>query len=148
MIFSQTAEYAVRAMASLATYPHGEPVRAADLSTATSIPTHYVSKILRRLVLAELLVSQKGQGGGFALARPPEQIRFIEILNAVDAFPTQGRCAFGWGSCDEVNPCPLHGAWTRLNDHLEEWATTTTLADVSEIGGPDGTPQPPLPPTD
>jgi Rrf2 family iron-sulfur cluster assembly transcriptional regulator len=130
MVLPQTAEYALRAMAWLATGPPGEPVRAADLSTCTGIPTHYLSKVLRRLVLAGLLDSQKGQGGGFSLARPPEEISFLDVLVSVDAYPTEGRCAFGWGSCDEANPCPLHGPWSQLNNQLREWASGTTLENV------------------
>lgn len=135
MLLSQTAEYALRAMTWLAVAPRGAPVRARDLSVDTGIPAHYLSKVLRRLVLSGLLTSQKGQGGGFSLARTPDQISFLEILSAVDAYPTAGRCAFGWGSCSEVQPCPLHPAWSALHDHLEEWATNTTLADVIEGSG-------------
>ncbi len=131
MRVSQTAEYALRAMAGLSTVAAGVPVRTADLSRLTSIPSHYLAKVLRRLVLADLLTSQKGQGGGFALARPAEDITFMEILVAVDAFPVEGRCAFGWDVCDEANPCPLHGVWSRLDDQLREWATGATLAEVA-----------------
>ena len=130
MLLSQTAEYALRAMTWLATQSPETPVRARDLSEGTGIPLHYLSKILRRLVLANLLVSQKGQGGGFALAREPEAIRFEDILAAVDAYPKSGRCAFGWGACNENDPCPLHDPWSHLNDALHHWATTTTLADA------------------
>ena len=52
MFISQTAEYAIRAMASIATLPAAEKVRATDLGRFTGIPAPYLSKILRRLVLA------------------------------------------------------------------------------------------------
>lgn len=131
MLLSQTAEYALRAMAGLATIPPGVPVRATDLSRATAVPPHYLAKVLRRLVLADLLTSQKGQGGGFTLARAAERITFMDILVAVDAISPEGRCAFGWEVCGEDHPCPLHGVWSGLNDRLREWATNSTLADVS-----------------
>ncbi len=134
MVLSQTAEYALRAMAWLSTIPVGEPMRVKDLSLATGIPSHYLSKVMRRLVLAGLLVSQKGQGGGFLLSKAPDEIPFIDILTAVDAYSTDGRCAFGWGQCDEVHPCPLHGSWSRLNEQLRSWAEGTTLADVAKDG--------------
>jgi len=134
MVLSQTAEYALRAMAWLATTPSEEPMRVKDLSTSTGIPSHYLSKVMRRLVLAGLLTSQKGQGGGFLLARPPEEIRFLDILTAVDAYSTDDRCAFGWGQCDAVHPCPLHGSWSRLNEQLKSWAEGTTLADIAKDG--------------
>jgi Rrf2 family iron-sulfur cluster assembly transcriptional regulator len=130
MLLSQTAEYALRAMAWLAYECPDAPVRAQDLSQGTGIPPHYLSKILRRLVLAGLLDSQKGQGGGFSLARPPESICYEEILVAVDAFPAHGRCAFGWGTCGADNPCPLHESWSCLSDAVQTWAANTTLAAV------------------
>ena len=132
MFVSQTAEYAIRAMSALATVPTGSLVRAADLGQSTGIPPSYLSKILRRLVLADLLVSRKGKSGGFALSRPAGRIQFIEILNAVNAFPEEGRCAFNWGLCDELEPCPLHGPWRRLKDRIHDWAINTSLAEVAE----------------
>ena len=131
MFISQTAEYAIRAMSAIATLPEGVRIRSADLGRATGIPAPYLSKILRRLVLAELLVSQKGQGGGFSLACPAAEIPFINILNAVDVIPTDGRCAFGWGDCDQLKPCPLHGAWSRLNHQIRDWANDTNLAEIA-----------------
>ena len=133
MLLSQTAEYALRAMAWLATAPGGEPVCAVDLSSATGIPTHYLSKVLRRLVLAGLLESQKGQGGGFSLSRAPRDIPFIEILSALDAYPTQGRCAFGWGECDPTDPCPLHNSWSQLGDQICAWASNTNLEEIANF---------------
>lgn len=133
---SQTAEYALRAMAWMAASPHKEPIRAQDMSKESGIPAHYLSKILRRMVLAGLLESRKGHGGGFELARPPEQILFKDILAAVDAYPSPGtpeHCAFGWGNCDPAHPCPLHIPWSRLHDSFHEWASTTTLAEVLEV---------------
>jgi len=137
MFISQTAEYAIRAMSALAILPEGRKIRATDLGQATGIPAPYLSKILRRLVLANLLISRKGQGGGFSLARPAAEIPFIEILDAIDAFPAEGRCAFGWGNCDQLSPCPLHGSWSRLSKHLRGWANDSNLAEVAEAAKAD-----------
>lgn len=133
MLVSQTAEYALRAMAYLATLENGAAVRALDLSEATAIPPHYLSKILRRLVLHDLLLSRKGHGGGFTLARPRDQIRFLDILAAADAAPSENVCAFGWGSCDSQHPCPLHDSWNGMNQEFLRWARETTLADVTSL---------------
>ena len=133
MLLSQTAEYALRAMAWLATREEGSAMRATDLSDATDIPSHYLSKIMRRMVVSGLLTSRKGHGGGFCLAKPKNEIRYIDILSAVDSAPVESQCAFGWGVCDTVNPCPLHPTWSRVSDHFYQWATDCTLADVSEL---------------
>lgn len=130
MILSLTAEYAFRAMARLAVQPDGEALRATDLSEATGIPPHYLSKIMRRLVAAGLLESERGHGGGFRLARPAEAIAFSDILAAVDAELDPTRCAFGWGRCNAKNPCLLHPLFSKLNGAVTDWASGSTLADV------------------
>lgn len=126
--FSQTAEYALRVVAWIAGRPDGEPTLARDLSAATLIPEQYLMKILRRLVLAGLLESRKGRGGGFVLSKAPEQICFGDVLAAVDAYPEQDRCAFGWGACDPSRPCPLHTSWGPMSETFRRWASTSTFA--------------------
>jgi Rrf2 family protein len=127
---SQTAEYALRVMTLLARHEPGEPLLTRDLSLESGIPAQYLSKILRRLVLAGLLESQKGRGGGFVLSRAPAEITFREVLTAVDAFPREDRCAFGWGKCDPSHACPLHSTWTGMSAHFQHWASTSTFDDV------------------
>ncbi len=130
---SQTAEYAFRAMAWIASQSPRDPVLARDLSKGTRIPAQYLSKILRRLVLAGILESRKGRGGGFFLARPPGEIRFKEVLAAMDAYPQEDRCAFGWGACDRTHPCPLHDSWSRMSKGFRDWAANTTFTEMCNV---------------
>ena len=134
MILPQTAEYALRAMAQLATMPPDQAVRSADLSALTQIPESYLAKVLQKLVARHLLVSEKGHHGGFRLARAKASIRFIDILTAVDVDLEPDRCAFGWKRCSAKNPCLLHPTFAPLKSAYTEWATKTTLSDL----GPDG----------
>lgn len=129
-LLPQTAEYALRAMAWIALRSPRQPVLARDLSHETSIPAEYLAKILRRLVLAGVLESRKGRGGGFTLSRPPGRIRFRDVLEAVDAFPRDDRCAFGWGACNPSRPCPLHDHWANMAGAFRRWATDSTFGDL------------------
>ena len=131
MLLPQTAEYALRAMAQLATLPEGEPVRTADLAREAGIPESYLSKIMRRLVAEGLLTSEKGHGGGFKLRHPPEKVRFIDILRALDVDLEENRCAFGWDHCSDAKPCVLHPAFVQLKEEHIAWATRTTLAGLA-----------------
>lgn len=134
MIGSQTAEYALRVLAFMSMDSSNEPMRAHDLSRQLGIPSPYLSKIMRRLVEAGLLDSRKGHGGGFVFARPLSEIRFADILEAVDQeAPPQG-CVFGWQTCDEDRPCPLHPFWKSLRDDFESWACAHSLEEVREHG--------------
>lgn len=134
MVLNQTAEYSFRAMAALAGLAPGESIAAPALAERTGIPVHYLSKVMRKLVLGKLVRGQKGHGGGFQLARAPGSIRFAEILAVTDQYPAPDRCGFGWGTCDPRNPCPLHPAWSRLNEAFQRWAESMTLADVTLPG--------------
>ncbi len=131
MLLPQTAEYAFRAMTCLLKrYPDGA-TRSQDLSEQANIPPFYLSKVMRRLVLAGLVTSQRGHGGGFRLAKPPEQIRFLDILEAVDYQAEMGRCAFGIGRCNPDNPCPLHPAWSTLQGQFLVWASSNRLDSLT-----------------
>lgn len=133
----KTTEYALRAMGWLATLPPGTAATSAEFAEHTRIPRHYVSKLMRRLVIAGLVRSQRGHGGGFVLARPPDQIRFAEILGAVD-FPGElGACVFGRSECSDVNPCPLHPMWVELRTRFVTWAEETHLGQVKPDEIPD-----------
>ena len=94
------------------------------------MPRSYLSKILRQLVVAGLLDSQKGHHGGFTLTRPSAQIRLYDVLVAVDEDPTVERCLFGWGLCDPEDTCAAHDVWTILQRQFVRWAEEHTLADL------------------
>lgn len=135
MQLPQSVEYALRAMAYIANLPPDLAVRAHDLAAATNVPPHYLSKLMRRLVVAGLLKSQKGHHGGFVLAMPARYVRALDIMMAADFRPNPTHCAFGWGNCRPAEPCPLHPAWSTLNEAICSWAATTTLADMLVEGG-------------
>jgi Rrf2 family protein len=107
-------------------------IRARDLSGEVDVPPSYLSKIMRRLVEAGLLASQKGHGGGFRIAKPLSEIRFADVLLAVDQEVRPEGCAFGWATCSELHPCPLHPFWKVLKDQFEHWAQEHTLQDVRD----------------
>ena len=130
MHFNRTTEYAFRAMANLALQRQGQAMPAKALSEATGIPKHYLSKIMKKLVEARLVTSQKGHGGGFTLGKPKKEIHYLDILVASGYEPHPNRCVFGWGECNTEAPCPLHDSWRELNEAFKDWAMKKTLIDV------------------
>jgi len=129
MYLSRPAEYALRAMTYLARSKPGVRVRARDLAKATDVPPAFLAKIMRALTTGGLLDAQKGHNGGFLLARPASEIRFIDVLRAVDFKPDAEHCLFGLGNCNAENPCPLHYEWAVLKQQIENWASSHNLAD-------------------
>ena len=76
-------EYALRAMAELAAQPD-RPFSRNDLADAQELPGKFLESILRDLVREGLLVSRRGTGGGFQLAKPPAEISLAAVVRAVD----------------------------------------------------------------
>jgi Rrf2 family protein len=136
MILTHTGIYALRAMAYLATCGEGVFVSSATLAADTHVPASYLSKIMRRLVRAKLVLSRKGHSGGFALAVSAEEVSFNDILLATGFSSVRGRCFFGQRDCDPKNPCLLHFFWDDLQRSFQQWAEKTTLADVRQANTP------------
>ncbi|HUM11413.1 MAG TPA: Rrf2 family transcriptional regulator [Myxococcaceae bacterium] len=130
MVLSQTAQYALRALTVLTALGPGATARTRDLAGPARVPNDYLSKIMRKLVEAKLLVSERGHHGGFRLARPPGDITLAEILEAVDEGIDLKECAFGFSRCDARNPCPLHPVYSELSESVKAWAQRSTLADA------------------
>jgi Rrf2 family protein len=129
MYLSRPAEYALRAMTYIAQQEPTQRVLTRDLAEAINVPAPFLSKIMRRLTADGILNAKKGHHGGFLLAKPPEDVRFIDIMRAVDFEPTSDHCLFGLENCDSQNPCPLHSEWSVLKGQIEQWATSHTLGD-------------------
>lgn len=129
MLLNLTAVYGLRALAVLATLGPGESLNAEALAERTGVPQQYLSKVMRKLVLAKLVRSQRGHGGGFQLLRAPSSIRVADALAALD-LEVGGGCAFGFAACDPKNPCVLHPLWSRLQQNLGDWTEGCTFGDL------------------
>ncbi|MFC1688190.1 RrF2 family transcriptional regulator [Pseudomonadota bacterium] len=132
MYLSRPAEYALRAMSHLARIESAGRVRTQDLAKAVDVPPSFLSKIMRKLTESGILDAQKGHNGGFLLARPASEVRFIDILRAVDFEPDTQHCLFGLGNCDARHPCPLHDEWGALKAEIDHWARSHSLAESME----------------
>jgi len=130
MYLSRPAEYALRVMTYMALLDPAKRVRARDLSRAVDVPEHFLSKIMRRLTEYGILDAKKGHNGGFVIAKPLSEVRFLDILRAVDFEPSADHCLFGLGNCDAQHPCPLHHEWSILKNQIEQWARSHTLGEA------------------
>lgn len=133
-MFSQTIEYALRAMLHIASLGPNAAASSERIAAHTKVPRGYLSKILRDLVIAELITSQRGPRGGFTLARPAAEITIFDVVECVDPITRITRCPLG--NPAHVKLCPLH---QRLDDALqsiEREFRATTLADIVETNTP------------
>jgi Rrf2 family protein len=127
---SSTAEYALRAMTTLAIDGRERALNARALAEVTRVPVHYLNKIMKQLVEAGLVTSAKGHGGGFRLGKVPSRICYLDILKVVGYNFESRQCVFGWDACRSDRPCPMHEAWSKANEDFVDWARRTTLASL------------------
>ncbi len=133
----------MRVMACFAVLPQNTAARSAELSEQSGVPPHYLSKVLRKLVKAEILSATKGHGGGFMLARPPSKVRLIDIIEAVETKTPTKQCIFGWRVCDSRNPCVLHHRWSAVSEAFQEWIRKTTIEQIKHDATENGWLAPP-----
>jgi len=127
-VFSQTVEYALRAVVHLAS--HSPAARTTDqIAEATLVPRAYLSKVLQSLIRAGLVQSQRGLGGGMALARPASDLTILEVVNAVEPLARIRTCPLGLAA-HGVHLCPLHSRLDAAIANVEEALGGTTLAEL------------------
>src|SRR5437588_10895721 len=131
---STRGDYASRALPSLALHADGtKPTSVRDIAERTALPQPYLEQILLALKGAGLVRSKRGVGGGYVLARPPEEITLAQIVSAVDGPIMVGD--FGEphqnGACDHEGQCVLLSVWADVGEHMRQHLTSYTLADVA-----------------
>ena len=130
-MLSRTAEYAVRAMVLLGRHYGERAIRADEIATHLGAPRNYLSKTLNALARRRLLLSARGPGGGFVLARPPEEISIADIVDVfAEQRPDDVRCLLRDVPCDPRHPCAAHVRWSAITRQAREPLLRTTIAQL------------------
>lgn len=133
-MISRTAEYAIRAVLSLAGLAEGEARPANEIARMLGVPGNYLAKTLNRLARSGLLVSVRGPGGGYRLARPAGEITMAEVVGEFDEIGPSGECVMGGRACDIRDPCMAHERWKSLSESMVRLMDDTTVADIMSGG--------------
>ena len=111
-------------------------VQIKDISAQEKIPTKYLEQILLALKNAGLLQSKMGVGGGYYLAKAPEQINLGQIIRVLDGPLAPIHCvshmAYEPCGCPDEETCGLRMVMGDVRDAIAEILENTTLADVTE----------------
>jgi Rrf2 family iron-sulfur cluster assembly transcriptional regulator len=132
MKLSTKGRYAVTALADIALNGAAGPVTLAGISARQGISLAYLEQLFVKLRRRGLVVSVRGPGGGYRLARAPEETRISDIMAAVDerlnAMGCEGREGEHCGTSKEA--CLTHELWEQLSAHVHVFLSRTTIADV------------------
>lgn len=139
MKLSSQEEYGLRCLLHLARQEYGTSLTIPEISQAEGISHHNVGKLLRILRQSGFVESVRGQHGGYALARAPEQVVVADVLNAL------GGRLFDSNFCDHhsgaeencahtLSACSVRALWSRLQDAVDEVLQRLTLRDLLREG--------------
>ena len=134
MKLTTRGRYAVTAMLDLAINGGKRPVSLADISGRQEISLSYLEQLFAKLRREQLVTSARGPGGGYRLARPPSEIRVVEVLKAVDE--TVNALHTGAGAKGAVSGSRAQSLnnrlWEGFSAHVYVFLHQTRLSDVIE----------------
>ncbi|HXV14898.1 MAG TPA: Rrf2 family transcriptional regulator [Candidatus Krumholzibacteria bacterium] len=134
MIHSPTCQHALRALIYLAEKDAPGPVLVREIAEAADVPHPSLAKILHSLRGRGLVRSTKGPGGGYQLARPGDQMRVIEVIEAVDGrVDLDTVCVLGLDTCSDEAPCALHDVWKLFRNNYAATLTKMTLREAANV---------------
>lgn len=128
---SKLTDYGTMVLAQLDA-SESELTTAGQLADATHLALPTVSKLLKALVHAGLVLSTRGVQGGYTLARPAKSISAAEILDALEGPVAITECSSSKGGCDLESYCRVGTAWQRINHSIRAALEGVSLADLQQ----------------
>ncbi|APZ43057.1 Fe-S cluster assembly transcription factor [Acidihalobacter ferrooxydans] len=134
MKLTTKGRYAVTAMLDLALHDASGPVTLADISARQDISLSYLEQLFSRLRKKGLVVSTRGPGGGYNLARSASTMAVGEVVDAVDEPVDATRCG-GTGDCQNHQRCLTHDLWEELSEQIRHYLMRVTLGELMQRDG-------------
>lgn len=111
-------------------------VSAAEVAQVSGIALPTVSKLLKSLAKAELVRSTRGAHGGYRLARQPQKISAVEVIDALEGPVSITECSSSNSHCDYEHNCNVGNAWQRINIAIRRALDDISLADLQRVDSP------------
>lgn len=132
MQISRRADYGVRVILDLASLPEDLRASTEDISARQHIPAPFLAKIISQLSLAGLVTTQRGAGGGVALARPASEISLLQVLEALEGPVRLNRCVIQPDACPRNEFCQVHLVWAQAQADLVQVLQATTFDALAD----------------
>jgi len=130
MQITRQADYALRAMLFLAKLEPTNRAATSQIAEEQHIPPSFLAKIISQLSIAGLIHTSRGARGGVLLARPPEDISILEVIEAIDGPIALNECTHVKGGCTFGDECPLKPLWCDTQNELVEKLKNTTFGQL------------------
>jgi Rrf2 family protein len=129
---SKKADYGLIAVKHLATHREVHACSANEISEEYGISSTLMAKVLQKLARHGVVVAKHGSGGGYQLARDPEQISALDVISAIDGPVLITSCVTSHGNCDATDRCSVREPLRRVNESILHVLSTVTISQMSE----------------
>ncbi len=126
---TRLTDYATVALTVLAC-EQASVLSASALAERTGLEASTVAKVLKPLAQAGLVQAYRGATGGYRLARAPQEIGLVEILEAMEGPLAMTECSIHDGQCGLEQDCRVRPNWRRINDVVMDALRGVSLADL------------------
>jgi Rrf2 family cysteine metabolism transcriptional repressor len=133
MKMSTRSRYAARAMLDLAANYGNGPTLLREVASRQGVSEKYLERIMTAQVAAGTALSQRGQNGGFSLARRPEQIRLSQVVQVAEGSLAPAPCVDNSAHCQRADSCVTRDIWQRVHRAVLGVLDDITLADMVEM---------------
>ncbi len=127
MQITRQADYAVRAVFYLAQLGPDRRASTSQIAQEQRIPPSFLAKIVSQLSVAGLLQTSRGARGGVSLARTPDKISLLEVVEAIDGPILLNECV-GDGACTFGSDCAMKPVWCDAQAELVKRLNMTNFA--------------------
>ena len=128
MQITRQADYALRAMINLARLDPTKRAATSQIAEEQRIPPSFLAKIISQLSIAGLIHTSRGARGGVSMARLPENVNVLEVVEAIDGPISLNDCTGDPSACPFGEDCPLRPLWCETQAELIDRLRKTNFA--------------------
>jgi Rrf2 family protein len=131
MEITRRTDYAVRMVLELARRS-GKPLSVRTLAESQDIPYAFARGIQRDLTTAGLVRTQRGAYGGALLARPPDDITLLDVIQATQSTLSAAACTRDLAACERMGNCSVHRVWREADEMMTGFLGSKSLVGLIE----------------
>jgi len=131
MQITRQADYAIRAVLYISKLGDSQRAATSQIAKEQHIPPSFLAKIISQLSIAGLLQTSRGARGGVTLAKSPQEITLLDVVEAIDGPIALNECVHDDGACNFGDDCPLRPIWCDAQEDLVKRLKSTNFAQFS-----------------
>lgn len=129
---TKAGEYGLRAIRHLVENQDAARVSIGDISENKNIPEPFLRKLFKPLVKNDIIHSTRGVAGGVKLARKPEEINVLEVVEALEGPLALNECLMDDSQCEFISECSMHDIWDEAQIAMAKVLRSKNLTELTK----------------